>query len=245
VWCGVVSYIYLFYLIVIIALHCTTFSPSSHPLYTFIYSVLHSHLSYPSHLISLLLGAIQGVDESSMFVSSEVVPLTRSRASVKIVDLYSSKKTVNSLSDNNSIYFYQVRRHHPSCGTAHVTAPTPIASIAHSALSTSTSAAHINDLSQSQNQSQSHSKDRSSSDNEQLTSHVTHSNVEVEANGDAEHAVAAEREREGFSRLHLTAAVVTEQPGLDRNSSDEHIEEKLPESSVEVEVEVEPTVRPL
>lgn len=182
---------------------------------------------------------MQGVDESSMFVSSEVVPLTRSRASVKIVDLYSSKKTVNSLSDNNSIYFYQVRRHHPSCGTAHVAAPTPIASIAHSVLSSSTSAARINDLSQSQSHSQ--SKDRSSSDNEQRTSsHLTHSNVEVEANGDGEHAGAVERERESLSRLHLTAAVVTEQPGLDRNSSDENIEEKLPESTVEVEVE--PTV---
>jgi ribosome-binding protein aMBF1 (putative translation factor) len=175
-----------------------------------------------------------------MFVSSEVVPLTRSRASVKIVDLYSSKKTVNSLSDNNSIYFYQVRRHHPSCGTAHVTAPTPIASLAHSVLSTSTSTARINDLSQNQNQNQSQSKDRSGSDSEQRTSsHVSHSNVEVngDGDGDAEHAVAAERERQGLSRLHLTAAVVTEQPGLDRNSSDENIEEKLPESSVEVEVE--------
>lgn len=175
-----------------------------------------------------------------MFVSSEVVPLTRSRASVKIVDLYSSKKTVNSLSDNNSIYFYQVRRHHPSCGIAHVAAPTPIASVAHSALTTSASAAHINDLSHSQSQS----KDKSSSDSEQRTSsNVTHSNVEVEVevNGDAEHAVAAEREREGLSRLKFTAAVVTEQPGLDRNSSDENIEEKLPESRVEVEVE--PTVR--
>lgn len=181
---------------------------------------------------------MQGVDASSMFVSSEVVPLTRSRASVKIVDLYSSKKTVNSLSDNNSIYFYQVRRHHPSCGTAHVTASTPIASIAHSALSTSTSTAHVNGLSHSQ------SKDRSSSDNEQRTSsHVSHSSVgvevEVNGDGDGEHA-AAERERESLSRLHLTAAVVTEQPGLDRNSSDENIEEKLPEPSVEVEVE--PTV---
>lgn len=178
-----------------------------------------------------------------MFVSSEVVPLTRSRASVKIVDLYSSKKTVNSLSDNNSIYFYQVRRHHPSCGTAHVAAPAPIASIAHSALSTSTSTAHINDLSQNQNQSHSQSKDRSTSDSEQRTpSHATHSNVEVEVNGDGdgEHAVA-ERERESLSRLHLTAAVVTQQPGLDRNSSDENIEEKLPESRVEVDVE--PTVR--
>ena len=51
-----------------------------------------------------------------MFVASEVIPLLRSKVSVKIVDLYSSRKVIATIQESDSIYLFQVRRWHASCG---------------------------------------------------------------------------------------------------------------------------------
>ena len=59
---------------------------------------------------------VKGIDESSMFVASEVIPLLRSKVSVKIVDLYSSRKVIATIQESDSIYLFQVRRWHASCG---------------------------------------------------------------------------------------------------------------------------------
>jgi hypothetical protein len=40
---------------------------------------------------------------------------------VKIVDLYNFRKVVGSLSDNDSIYLFQVRNYHPCCGARYPT----------------------------------------------------------------------------------------------------------------------------
>ena len=201
-----------------------------------------------------------------MFVSSEVVPLTRSRASVKIVDLYSSKKFVSSLSENNSIYFYQVRRHHPSCGkprtvpTKPTPAPTltlnPIAAITHgvvSSSSTTTSSTTASTTTSSHSSNKSKERYSNSDDNDgqganpsRTSFSVVEVEVAIEVGSNIERPATGplngERDRDSPSRLNLTAsAVVTMQPGSEReiNNSDDNIEVKLPESDPAVEVEVE------
>ena len=52
-----------------------------------------------------------------MFVASEVIPLLRSKVSVKIVDLFSSRKVIATIQENDSIYLFQIRKWHASCGT--------------------------------------------------------------------------------------------------------------------------------
>lgn len=41
---------------------------------------------------------------------------SRSRLSIKVIDLYSPRKLLSTLSDNDSIYLFEARRYHPSCG---------------------------------------------------------------------------------------------------------------------------------
>ena len=52
-----------------------------------------------------------------MFVAAEVIPLLRSKVSVKIVDLFSSRKVIATIQESDSIYLFQVRKWHASCGT--------------------------------------------------------------------------------------------------------------------------------
>ena len=68
------------------------------------------------------------MDESSLFIAAEIVPLIRSKTSMKIVDLYSSRKLLVSLFDTDSVYLFQVKRYHPSCGLSGRAAIMPLIS---------------------------------------------------------------------------------------------------------------------
>ena len=138
------------------------------------------------------------------------------------------------MSDNNSIYFYQVRRHHPSCGIPRTVIPTLIPT------------ATLNVLPSSNTRIDDKSKDRTNNKNNgqgagQATISSRTPSLDVEVEGNGERPI----ERDSQSRLHVVAeaAVVTKQPGSERSNNEENVEEKLPESGLQVEVEVESTVR--